>query len=71
MVVSGIEWDTDGIDADELGLPTEIILDANAEGISDHEKLADWMSDRYGWTVSAYSCEPRLERCEPTASFTP
>jgi len=56
ILVSGIEWDTDG---EEVELPSELTIDAAAEGIDDPDsQIADWLSDRYGWAVIGFSHEP-------------
>ena len=47
-----INWDTDGADPDELGLPTETTIEAD-----DEESVADALSDLFGWCVNSYGCE--------------
>lgn len=54
IMVSEIVWDTEGRDADELGLPTELTVDTVMAGIGDEDQLADWLSDTYGWCVMSY-----------------
>lgn len=66
FLVTGIEWDTDGEDVD---LPTELTVDAEAHGIKDPDtELADWLSDRYGWAVVALSHEPAANSAMPGPS---
>jgi hypothetical protein len=71
MLISGIEWDTDGVDPSELGLPLELSVDTDAEEIRGHEDLADWLSEKYGWAVSAYSCDPPFDANEKPVAFAP
>ena len=48
MLVSNIEWETDG---EIVSLPTEVEVDDN---MSDDE-VADYLSDTYGWLVNGFS----------------
>ncbi len=48
MIVSDIEWVTDGEDVE---LPTEVEVD---DDLSDDE-IADYLSDTYGWLVESFS----------------
>jgi hypothetical protein len=48
MLVSNIEWETDGYDAD---LPNEVEV---PDGLSDDE-VADYLSDTYGWLVCSFA----------------
>lgn len=55
--ITDIEWDTDGQDA---GLPSELAINAEAEGIDLDDVssgVADWLSDKYGWLVKSFSVE--------------
>lgn len=61
VYLTDIEWDTEGADENDAGLPSEISLDTVAEGISDDDDLSNWLSNKYGWTVLGYSCDPSLE----------
>ena len=45
---TNIKWDTDGEDVEELGLPTELIIDAD-----DEFEVADALSDKFGWLVAS------------------
>lgn len=47
MRAINIEWDTDGQDPEELGLPSEMQIPQN---ISKND-VADWLSDQTGWLV--------------------
>ena len=49
LVVSNIVWDTDGINPEELNLPSEIKLDETFinEALADY--IGDWLSDEYGY----------------------
>ena len=51
--VTGIKWDTDGEDQASLGLPSCVEIEAAVE----EDRIADHLSDRYGWCVSAFSLE--------------
>jgi hypothetical protein len=53
--ITDINWDTADIDPEELGLPSEVIVDYAVEGIADDEEVADWLSDKYGWCVESFS----------------
>lgn len=56
LKVVNIDWDTDG---EEVELPSEVIIDTQAEGIENPEmEVADWLSDRFGWCVNSFSIEP-------------
>ena len=48
MIVSNIEWETDGYD---VALPSEVEV---PDGLSDDE-VADHLSDEYGWLVNGFS----------------
>lgn len=49
-----IEWDTDGIDPDELGLPKKMRLVVDlSEGEDVGEYIANILSDRSGWCVKS------------------
>lgn len=46
-----IEWETDGIDPEKIGLPTQIDV---PECIDCHE-IADMLSDEYGYCIYSLS----------------
>lgn len=61
IYVTNIEWETDGIDIEELGLPTDVtITNPSAEMIKEVEEdgycdeITDFLSDEYGWLVAGY-----------------
>lgn len=47
-----VEWDTDGVPSEELGLPSVVKI---PEYIPEDE-VADYLSDKYGYCVDSY-CE--------------
>jgi len=54
-----IVWETDGIDVEELGLPTEVELPKDFG--DDDDAIVNYLSDEYGWLVVSYerdSIEP-------------
>ncbi len=55
-----IQWDTDGQDPDELGLPNEQIAVVDDDWTPEDD-AADWLSDRYGFCVKACSFETIAE----------
>lgn len=48
MRVKNIVWETDGIDVEELGLPTEVELPSEIDA-NDEDAVNDFLSDTYGW----------------------
>lgn len=50
ILVSGIVWDTDGEDAEDLGLPTQVEVPLCV----DKDNIADYLSDRYGYCVKSF-----------------
>jgi hypothetical protein len=50
--VKNIEWETDGEDPAQLGLPFHASVD-----VDDEEDVADALSDEYGWLVRGYELE--------------
>lgn len=56
-LVQKIVWDTDGIDAQELGLPTDVLI------VGDLEDFADRLADQFGWciqTLEVHVCDETL-----------
>ena len=51
MKITNITWETDGIEPEELSLPTEIELPEDVDAINDY------LSDTYGWLVIDWSIE--------------
>ena len=56
MKITDITWETDGLEPEELGLPTEVELpeEINAD---DDDAINDYLSDTYGWLVIDWSIE--------------
>ena len=52
-LVQKIVWDTDGLDARELGLPTQVLMQGAPE------RFADLLSDHFGWCV----CSMEVDVC--------
>lgn len=50
-----IQWDTDGGDPKELGLPDEHIAIVHDDDWNPEEDAADLLSDRYGFCVKGCS----------------
>jgi hypothetical protein len=51
-----INWDTDGENPVELGLPSEVVLEVENDTNVEDEG-ADILSDRFGWCVNSFSFE--------------
>ena len=51
MKITNITWETDGLEPEEFGLPTEVEL---PEGI---DAINDFLSDTYGWLVIDWCIE--------------
>ena len=60
--VSAIDWETDGQDPEELGLPQTVELTVDSE-----EQISNALSDKYGWLTNkvTYDIVP-----EPTNTIT-
>ncbi len=56
-LVREIVWDTDGAVADELGLPTQVLMQVPMQG--SPERFADLLSNHFGWCV----CSMEVEVC--------
>ena len=56
MKITNITWETDGLEPEEFGLPTEVEL---PEGIDadDDDAINDFLSDTYGWLVFDWCIE--------------
>ncbi len=50
MKTIGVEWDTDGMDEEELDLPTEVEIPIDL----DEDRVSDWLSDMYGFCVKGW-----------------
>lgn len=60
MKITNITWETDGLDADELGLPTEVELPDNIDA-DDDDAVNDYLSDTYGWLTIDWFKRGRYE----------
>ena len=60
MKIKDITWETDGLNADELGLPTEVELPEDVDA-DDDDAINDYLSDTYGWLVIDYFKRGRYE----------
>lgn len=58
--ISGIRWDTDGTPQDDIALPSEVNADTQVDPVGDEDAIANWLSDKFGWTVLSFSCDPPL-----------
>lgn len=62
--IAYVEWETDGIDPDELELPSEVEL---PDWVEDYDDAEDYLSNTYGWLVKSldidFGADP--ERDEP------
>ena len=48
--VIGVDWDTDGMDEEELDLPNEVEVPSDI----DDDQVSDWLSDIYGFCVKGW-----------------
>lgn len=62
--VTNINWDTDGADPEELGLPKEVDIEINddndylLEDLDGYaEPLLDYLSDSYGYCIFGFNVE--------------
>lgn len=63
MKIIDIKWNCDGLNQDELGLPSEVEIPNEveegivADWLSDRYafNIVDWLSDRYGGNVISFS----------------
>lgn len=58
VVISNIEWDTDGENPEELGLPTDCIEVGVEDGVEEDELddwISDYLSDIYGYCHNGFS----------------
>lgn len=53
MIATNIEWDCDGINPDELGLPTEVVI---PDWIMENG-VGEYLCEEYGWCVYGYNVE--------------
>jgi hypothetical protein len=50
MKITNITWETDGIEQEELSLPSEVELPEDIDA-DDDDAINDYLSDIYGWLV--------------------
>ena len=50
MKITNITWETDGLEPEELSLPTEVELPKGIDS-DDNDAINDYLSDTYGWLV--------------------
>ena len=55
---TGIEWDTDGMDPAECGLPAEVEIPDDV----DDSDVGNWLSDTYGFCHNGYVLEGGTEQ---------
>lgn len=60
MKITNITWETDGLDTEELGLPTEVELPNNIDG-DDDDAINNYLSDTYGWLTIDWFKRGRYE----------
>ena len=60
MRIINITWETDGLDANDLGLPTEVELPNNIDA-DDDNAINDYLSDTYGWLTIDWFKRGRYE----------
>ena len=68
-----IEWDTDGEDATELGLPESVTIENPTEEMIEdidgyNDSIVDYLSDEYGYLVKSFSVEPIIATTSIKAS---
>ena len=56
MKITNIIWETDGLEPEELGLPTEVELPKDVDA-NDDDAINDYLSDTYGWLVIDWCIE--------------
>ncbi len=60
MKITNITWETDGLEPEELGLPTEVELPEDVDA-DDDDAINDFLSDTYGWLVIDWQIRGRYE----------
>ena len=60
MKIANITWETDGLEPEELGLPTEVELPKDVDA-NDDDAINDFLSDTYGWLVIDWQIRGRYE----------
>jgi hypothetical protein len=60
MKITNITWETDGLEPEELGLPTEVELPEDVDA-DDDDAINDYLSDTYGWLTIDWQIRGRYE----------
>lgn len=60
MKITDITWETDGLEPEELGLPTEVELPEDVDA-DDDDAINDYLSDTYGWLTIDWFKRGRYE----------
>jgi hypothetical protein len=60
MKITDITWETDGLEPEELGLPTEVELPEDIDA-DDDDAINDYLSDTYGWLTIDWFIRGRYE----------
>jgi hypothetical protein len=60
MKIKNITWETDGLEPEELGLPTEVELPKDIDA-NDDDAINDYLSDTYGWLTIDWFIRGRYE----------
>ena len=60
MKITDITWETDGLEPEELGLPTEVELPKDVDA-DDDDAINDYLSDTYGWLTVDWFIRGRYE----------
>jgi hypothetical protein len=60
MKITDITWETDGLEPEELGLPTEVELPKDIDA-NDDDAINDYLSDTYGWLTIDWFIRGRYE----------
>lgn len=60
MKIKQIKWETDGLDPEDLDLPTEVELPEEID-VDDDDEITDYLSDTYGWLVISWVGSYRYE----------
>lgn len=50
VLIGDIDWETDGEDPEEMGLPSSVTVPSDLE----EDEIADYLSDEYGWLVNGF-----------------
>ena len=60
MKITNITWETDGLEPEELSLPSEVELPEDIDA-DDDDAINDFLSDTYGWLVIDWQIRGRYE----------